>query len=82
MPENEIKSGLNIRTAKKEDVPLILEFVKGIAEFENLSHLVTATEESLKESMFGKTAYAEVFFAELEGIPAVLRSFSTIFLLL
>lgn len=70
MPENEKKSGLNIRTAKKEDVPLILEFVKGIAEFENISHLVTATEESLKESMFGKTAYAEVFFAELEGVPA------------
>lgn len=70
MPENERKSSLSIRTAKKEDVPLILEFVKGIAEFENLSHLVTATEESLMESMFGKIPYAEVFFAELDGVPA------------
>ena len=52
MYETEIKPGLNIRTAKKEDVPLILEFIKGIAEFENLSHLVTATEETLQESMF------------------------------
>lgn len=70
MPENERKSSLSIRTAEKDDVPLILEFVKGIAEFENLSHLVTATEESLMESMFGKIPYAEVFFAELDGVPA------------
>ncbi len=70
MPENERKSGLSIRIAEKEDVPLILEFVKGIAEFENLSHLVTATEESLMESMFGKKPYAEVLFAELDGVAA------------
>ncbi len=70
MPENERKPGLSIRTAEKEDVPLILEFVKGIAEFENLSHLVTATEESLMESMFGKKPNAEVFFAELDGVAA------------
>jgi GNAT superfamily N-acetyltransferase len=81
MPENEIKSGLSIRIAEKEDVPLILEFVKGIAEFENLSHLVTATEESLMESMFGKIPYAEAFFTELDGITAgfavVFHNFST-----
>ncbi len=70
MTENENKSGLSIRTAGIEDVPLILEFVKGIAEFEDLSHLVTATEETLMESMFGKRPYAEVFFAELDGVPA------------
>ncbi|AKB37227.1 Diamine acetyltransferase [Methanosarcina siciliae C2J] len=70
MAEIETKTGLNIRTAKKEDVSLILEFVKGIAEFEKLSHLVRATEENLKESMFGEKAYAEVFFAELDGVPA------------
>lgn len=68
--ENEIKRGLKIRTAGKEDVPLILEFVRSIAEFENLSHLVTATEETLAESLFGKKPYAEVFFAELDGVPA------------
>jgi GNAT superfamily N-acetyltransferase len=70
MPETEKKPGLNIRAAGVEDVPLILEFVRGIAEFENLTHLVTATEETLKESMFGEKSYAEVFFAELDGVPA------------
>ncbi len=65
-----VKPGLKIRAAEIEDVPLILEFVKGIARFENLSHLVTATEETLTEAMFGKRPYAEVFFAELDGVPA------------
>jgi len=70
MVETKINTGLKIRTAEKKDVPLIIEFVKGIAEFENLSHLVTATEESLMKSMFGEKPYAEVFFAELDGVPA------------
>lgn len=65
-----VKPSLKIRAAEIEDVPLILEFVKGIAGFENLSHLVTATEETLAEAMFGKRPYAEVFFAELYGMPA------------
>ena len=70
MPDTEKKPALNIRAAKKEDIPLILEFIKGIAEFEKLTHLVTATEETLEESMFGEKPYAEVFFAELDGEPA------------
>lgn len=70
MPETEKKPVLNIRTANKEDIPLILEFIRGIAEFENLSCIVTATEETLKESMFGEKSYAEVFFAEIDGVPA------------
>lgn len=68
--EDGAKSGLKIRAAEIEDVPLILEFVKGIARFENLSHLVMATEENLAEGIFGKRSYAEVFFAELDGVPA------------
>lgn len=70
MSENERKSNISIRIAEKKDVPLILEFVKGLAEFENLSHLVKASEESLKKYMFGEKSYAEVFFAELDGVPA------------
>ncbi len=70
MTGTENNSNLNIRIAEKEDVPLILEFIKGIAEFEKLSHLVEATEETLVESMFGERPYAEVFFAELDGVPA------------
>ncbi|WP_243683845.1 GNAT family N-acetyltransferase [Methanosarcina barkeri] len=67
--EDGVKPGLKIRAAEIKDVHLILEFVKGIARFENLSHLVTATEETLADAMFGNKPYAEVFFAELDGVP-------------
>jgi GNAT superfamily N-acetyltransferase len=81
MSENERKSCISIRIAEIKDVPLILEFVKGLAEFENLSHLVKANEESLMKYMFGEKSYAEVFFAELDGVPAgftvFLHNFST-----
>lgn len=81
MSKSKKKSSLIIRTAEKEDIPLILEFVKGIAEFEKLSHLVTATEEKLKESLFGKNHCAEVIFAEMNGVAVgftvFFHSFST-----
>lgn len=70
MDKNMEKSGLHIRTAGIEDIPLILEFIKGIADFEKLSHLVTASEETLGEALFGKRPYAEVFFAEINGVAA------------
>jgi len=41
---NTSHSSLIIRNADVEDVPLLLNFVKGIAEFEHLSHMVSATE--------------------------------------
>lgn len=41
-----------------------------IAGFENLTRLVTATEETLAEFLFGKKSCAEVFFAELNEVPA------------
>lgn len=40
-------SDLIIRSADLEDVPLLLEFVKGIAEYDHLCHMVSATEFSL-----------------------------------
>jgi GNAT superfamily N-acetyltransferase len=70
MSENERKSCISIRIAEIKDVPLILEFVKGLAEFENLSYLVKANEESLMKYMFGEKSFAEVFFAEFDGVPA------------
>jgi len=50
----------HIRAAVPDDVPLILRFIKGLAEFERLSHAVTVTEEGLRESLFGANPAAEV----------------------
>lgn len=59
-----------IRPATEEDVPLLLRFIKELAEYENLSHEVSATEEVLKESLFGERRVAEALLAHSGGEPA------------
>lgn len=51
---------LRIEEATAGDVPLILRFIRELAEYEKLLHGVTATEESLRESLFGPNPSAEV----------------------
>ncbi|MBN1675620.1 MAG: GNAT family N-acetyltransferase [Kiritimatiellae bacterium] len=74
-------SELRIRPATPDDVPLILAFIRQIAEFEKLSHRVTATEEDLRESLFGANPGAEVLLAFAGDAPAAyavfFHSFST-----
>jgi GNAT superfamily N-acetyltransferase len=59
-----------IRTASVHDVPLILSFIKGLAEYERLSHEVTVTEASLRETLFGPNPAAEVIIAYSGDRPA------------
>ena len=54
---------VRIVPAKEEDVPLILEMIRALAEYERLSHEVLATEEKLRQTLFGPKAAAEVVFA-------------------
>ena len=61
---------LRIRPALPADVPLILDFIRRLAEYERLAHEVVATEEVLGESLFGARPGAEVVFAEWDGAPA------------
>ena len=55
-------SQFSYRFAKKEDLPLILEFIKELAEYEKMLDEVIATEELLNEWIFIKKV-AEVIFA-------------------
>jgi GNAT superfamily N-acetyltransferase len=55
------------RFAKKEDTTLILNFIKELAEYENLSNEVVADEETLKTWIFEKNK-AEVLFVLENGI--------------
>src|SRR5882672_2352853 len=50
---------LTIRPAAQRDVPLILDLIRGLAEYERLAHEVTATEATLRESLFGRKPSAE-----------------------
>ena len=56
---------VQFRKATKADAALILEFIKGIATYENMLDEVINTEEMIKEVVFGQ-GHAEVIFA-LDG---------------
>ncbi|MFA5263994.1 MAG: GNAT family N-acetyltransferase [Opitutaceae bacterium] len=43
---------LRIRAAKSTEVGTILQLVRGLADYENLSHEVTASEERLQAALF------------------------------
>ncbi|MBE9544670.1 MAG: GNAT family N-acetyltransferase, partial [Proteobacteria bacterium] len=48
-----IPSDFKIRAATENDVTVILALIKDLAEYEHLSHEVEATEEDLRQSLFG-----------------------------
>ena len=58
---------MQYRYAVAEDAPLILEFIRGLAEYEKLSGEVVATEELLREWIFQRKK-AEVIFALEDGV--------------
>jgi GNAT superfamily N-acetyltransferase len=70
MRKSESNRPFMIRKAEKEDVPVILEFIKKLAEYEKLSHEVVATREDLERYLFGKEKVAEVLIG-YEGESAV-----------
>jgi len=59
-----------LRPAAAADVPLIISLIHELAEYEKLSHEVTATEDDLHESLFGPRPGAEVVVAECDGEAA------------
>src|SRR4028118_1181227 len=59
-----------LRTATERDVPLILSFVRELAEYERLSHEVVATEELLRAALFGERQAAEVVIGNYGDEPA------------
>ena len=68
-----------IRAATTNDVPLILTFIRGLAEYEKLLHEVEATEEKLRATLFpadGQPA-AECRLAFVDQTPAGFASFFT-----
>jgi GNAT superfamily N-acetyltransferase len=70
-----------IRPAVAADAPAILACVRGIAEYEKLSHQVAATEESIRESLFGAQPAAETLIAHagdhVAGFAVFFPTYST-----
>lgn len=64
------RAELSIRSATREDVPLILKFIRGLADYEKLAHECEATEAQLEKTLFGDRAYAEVAIAFRDSAAA------------
>ena len=52
-----------IRPARVEDVPIILQLIRDLATYERAPDEVTATEEQLVDVLFGERPAAEVLLA-------------------
>jgi len=59
-----------IRKATPADVPLILDFIRALAEFERAPAAVVATEEGLLRDGFGPNPFYYCLIAEHNGRPA------------
>lgn len=63
-------TAIEIRPATRDDVPLVFEFVRALAEYEKMSDEVVATEDDFADAMFGEHALLEGLLAYVDGEPA------------
>jgi GNAT superfamily N-acetyltransferase len=59
----------SLRPATAADVPLILQLIRALAEYERAPDDVVATEELLREHLFGEAPAAYVLLACEDGVP-------------
>lgn len=74
-----IEPRFEIRPAQLQDVPAIVGLIRELAEFENLTHLVQATPESLSPHLFGPQPAAQALVAQSEGAIIAFALFFTNF---
>jgi GNAT superfamily N-acetyltransferase len=74
-------SKVRIVPAAELDLPIILDLIHGLAEYEKLAHTVAATPERLRETLFGVKPAAEVLLAhwdrECAGFAVFFATYST-----
>ncbi|NEQ68743.1 MAG: GNAT family N-acetyltransferase [Symploca sp. SIO2D2] len=70
-----------IRPSIPDDVPMLFELIKALAEYEQLSHTVTGDAQTLKQHLFGTRPYAEAIVAECQkqviGFALFFSNYST-----
>jgi GNAT superfamily N-acetyltransferase len=67
---NRAMSDVRIRRAMPDDVPVILEMIRGLAEYERLADQAVATDGDMREALFGSHPAAEVLLAYADDEPA------------
>jgi GNAT superfamily N-acetyltransferase len=56
-----------VRPATPADVPVIGRLIRGLAEYERLTHTLTLNDDDLRAHLFGPRPWAEVLLAEEDG---------------
>lgn len=60
-------SDITVRFVQPSDASTLFALIQGLAEYEELSHLVTGNASSLHEHLFGTPKYIEAMLAEYQG---------------
>ena len=60
---------LDIVMATEDDLPLILDFIRNLAEYERMRDMCVASIETLRATLFTSPSAAEVIIARLHGKP-------------
>jgi GNAT superfamily N-acetyltransferase len=60
---------IRVVSAAEGDIPLILSFIRRLAEYERLADACVATEEGIRRTLFQEPRVAEVLFAYDTGVP-------------
>jgi GNAT superfamily N-acetyltransferase len=69
MSQPSAKVPIAIRRAAADDASLLVDFIRELAQYERLADEVMASEELLREHLFGPRPVAEALIAEIDGRP-------------
>jgi GNAT superfamily N-acetyltransferase len=62
-------TSVQVRVASPADTPLILQFIRDLAEYERLAHEVEASEADIRRDLFGENPRCFCDIAEVDGQP-------------
>ena len=72
---------IRIVPARESDVPVVYSLIQRLAEYERLSHELEATEDGIRDAMFGEWPIIEVLLAyvgsQVAGYALFFHNFST-----
>ncbi len=68
-----------IRAIRREDVPELHALIRGLAEYERLTNICTATEQDLADALFGSFPVAEALIGHLDANSQVVVGFALFF---
>jgi GNAT superfamily N-acetyltransferase len=74
-------SNIEIRSATEQDAAVVLQMIRDLAEYEKLSHVVVATEDKIRATLFSEDPAADVLLAyqgeECIGFAVFFATYST-----